>query len=289
MTPASLRSRAGFTLVELLVAMILLVIVGGGMYQSLVVVQRVSRTQSERAAMQGGLRTGVQLAVSELQELHANNPGNTSDLTSMGVSLVRYRAMRGLGLTCENASATEIKVWVDNYSGYQVPATPRHDVLLFIDNDSTKSDDDTWAMLDLTAVANGTCPDGDPAYVLTVTAIPGWNATPDLSSVRVPGPMRTYEVMELGLRTQNGRDWLGLRSVSSGEEMSPLAGPLETGGVDFRYFDNATTETALAREVSMIEMVLRGQTDRGGNIGIGGTTQLLTDTVRVRVQLRNSR
>lgn len=51
-----MNNRRGFTMAELMIAMVLLLIVGDIAYQLLTRTQRVSQAQSERTGMQSNLR-----------------------------------------------------------------------------------------------------------------------------------------------------------------------------------------------------------------------------------------
>jgi hypothetical protein len=60
--------------------------------------------------------------------------------------------------------------------------------------------------------------------------------------------------------------------------------------VDFVYLDEDDNVTANTDEVRSIVMRLFGETERAANVGsVSSQTRLLTDTVVVRVQLRNAR
>lgn len=283
MMPTIRRARAGFTLVELIVALLLLVVVGGALYKMLVVTQRTTRTQSERSTMQGALRTGSQLAIAELQELYTNAAVGEAFITAMTPTQLDYRALRGYGLTC-SVTNTSIRIRKAGWSGFQQPVLTRHRVLLFSDGDSAGiATDDAWIDMPINNVnASSTCPDGTAAWDLGI-ALPV-----PVAHIPIPGPVRTMEAMQLGLMTQGGRSWLGIRAVNVvGEQMTPLAGPLRANGLQFRYFANTAT-TVTPAQVTAIELWLFGETERGAQRGIGGATQLLQDSVRIRVNLRNS-
>src|SRR4051812_5213893 len=71
-----MTGRRGFTLVELLVSMVLLVIVAGGIYRLLNATQRISRAQAERVDMQSNMRAGALILAAELRAVaYDNNPG----------------------------------------------------------------------------------------------------------------------------------------------------------------------------------------------------------------------
>ncbi len=285
----SRSSARGFTLVELLVAMTMLAVLGLGLVRLLAVVQRTSRTQSERSAMQGTLRTGLQLAVTELQELSPNPSatGGGTDITAVTASSITYRAMRAMSVTCEDPTSTTVKIRASGptYSAYRAPQATR-DVLLILEHDADPAVGDEWRTVAITAVAPGTCPDGDPAWTLTLAN------DPLVGAIAVfPATVRIYETMRLGLVTQDGRDWLGLESVSGGVAMTPLAGPVIPGGtgVQFAYRDDNNADAmGTPTAIRSIILTLRGQSDRPGNTGVGSTTALLTDSVVTRIQLRNS-
>ncbi len=278
------RNRRGFTLIELLVALVMLVVVGGALYRLLITVQRVSGRQTEVSNLQGNLRAGMQLIQSELGELATNSGAATSDILNMSSSSIRYRAMRGLGETCE-ITTSSVKVRTDNYNG-RLP-NPADRLFFLWDHDSTKVTDDEWLDLPITGVSGSTCPDGTtPATTLAVTL-----TADQRDSTYAPSPVRTWEEMEIGRVSENGRVWLGIRSQSAGESaLAPVIGPLKStgNGVNFTYLaaDNSVAVTPSA--VKSIVVTLWGVTDRRVNTGAGSAQGTVTDSLQFRIQLRNS-
>lgn len=277
--------RAGFTLVELMVALVIFVLVAASLYRVLNVSQRTAQTQTEKAAMQGSLRSGLQLAMAEIQELWSDDDATTpgSAITAMSATALSYNAMRGLGRTCALPSTTTITVHASSWHGLLDPAV-NQGVYLFDQGalPATESDD-KWHDGTITAVASGTCSGGEPATVLTVSGIVG-----PVGTDGVPGPVRIYEPMQLGLVASGGRNWLGIAGTGS---LTPLAGPLRSSGtaLEFRYYDDLGAETAVPSEVKSIVLRLYGETDRVARQNIAGTPTLLQDSMIVRVQLRNGR
>jgi prepilin-type N-terminal cleavage/methylation domain-containing protein len=277
--------RAGFTLVELLVALVIFVLVAASLYRVLNVSQRTARTQTEKAAMQGSLRSGLQLAMAEIQELWSDDdailPG--SAITAMTATAMSYNAMRGLGLTCGTPTNTTITLRRNTWTGLLFPAANQGIYVFDEGASSATENDDLWHAGTITAVGSGTCPDGAAATVLTVSGI-----VASFANVKVPGPVRNHEPMQLGLVSSGGRRWLGIAGTGS---LTPLAGPLKSSGtaLDFKYYDDQGDITAVPSEVKSIVFRLYGETDRMATQNIGGTATILQDSMIVRVQLRNGR
>jgi prepilin-type N-terminal cleavage/methylation domain-containing protein len=281
----SSRSRLGFTLVELLVALVIFVLVAGSLYRVLNVSQRAARTQTEKAALQGGLRTGLQLAIAEIQELWTDEADGTgSAITAMTATQLNYEAMRGFGLTCADPTATVITVRKDGtYSGLSIP-NENQGIYLFAENIEDTQNDDVWYDYVIDQVTTGTCEDGiSPAWLLAVTGPGPAGVGP------CPCPVRTHESMVLGLVAANGRNWLGIGTTALGGVMEPLAGPLTTTGLRFTYLNDVNQTAGATDEVRSIKLVLYGQLDRPANQGLFGNITLLEDSMTVRVQLRNGR
>ncbi|HTC24380.1 MAG TPA: prepilin-type N-terminal cleavage/methylation domain-containing protein, partial [Gemmatimonadales bacterium] len=102
-----MRSRHGFALPELLVAMTLLLIVSGTIFSLLNNTQRVSRAQAERVDLQGNLRAGALIVPAELRMLGYDSvPGSAtvrSDIVAMGPDSIMFRAVRASGIVCQIA------------------------------------------------------------------------------------------------------------------------------------------------------------------------------------------
>lgn len=282
----SAGNRRGFTLVELLVALIMLVVVGGALYRLLITVQRVSGRQTEVSNLQGNLRAGMQLVQSELSEVFTNAGAGTSDiLGTLSSTAIRYRAMRGLGETCE-ITTSYVKVRTDNFNG-RLPTAGTSRLFFLWDRDSTKVTDDQWLDLPITAVSSSTCPDGiTPATTLSVTL-----TADQRDSTYVPSVVRTWEEMEIGQVTDGGQRWLGIRSVTAGETaLVPVIGPLEASGngVNFTYLGDNNWIAATPSTVKSIVVTLRGVTDRRVNTGVGSAQGTVSDSLQFRIQLRNS-
>ena len=275
-----MRTRSGFTLVELLVAIVILTVVAGATIGLLANTQRVTHTQAARASLQQSVRTSASLLPAELRELAASGRG--ADLLVLASDSITYRAMRGLAVVCA-VSPTELRVragpgW---RFGYRQPAPGRDSLLLFVDHDPAAAADDRWLPLALSSVAPSRC-GAEPALALRVAL--DTIAAP-LAAIPVGAPVRLFEVMQLRLYSSAGSWWLGARSVSAGETLQPLLGPLLPGGFALTYLDSAGTRTTSADRVRSIELTVRGTSDSvrvAGGTGVVALQDSLVTTIRLR-------
>src|ERR1700741_2012296 len=105
-----MSARRGFTLVELMVALVLVLAVSGVTYTLLTQNQRVSRSQVEHAGLQDVVRSGALVVASELKEIGYDSiPAEAGlgvaasvnpDLLVMHPGRMEYRALGGIGFTC---------------------------------------------------------------------------------------------------------------------------------------------------------------------------------------------
>ena len=281
--------RRGFTLVELIIALVLMTLVGTVIFQLLNGTQRVSTAQSERMMLQSSLRTGALVVPAELREI-ATSAGGQTDLVHIDTDSVTYRAARGIGFTCA-VTATQIKILnttVLPFSALRAIAPGRDSLLLFVDRNPDSRTDDVWVRLPVSSVAASTC---GSQTAIAVTLPSFINSLPDsqLSSVRVGGPVRTEEVMRLKSYTADGQEWVGAASISGGDAVQPILGPIAPGGFALSYFTGDGTVTTVPANVRVIGITVIGLTERavaqGGNTGANA---ILQDTLVTRVLLRNA-
>jgi prepilin-type N-terminal cleavage/methylation domain-containing protein len=91
---APARSRSGFTLVELLVAVVIASIVAGVIFQALVGQTRFARSQVAREEVQQNARVALDVITSELRGI------GVGGITEAGPSAIRFRSPRAWGAIC---------------------------------------------------------------------------------------------------------------------------------------------------------------------------------------------
>jgi prepilin-type N-terminal cleavage/methylation domain-containing protein len=257
------RLCGGFTLVEVMISLTLTLVVAGTLYSLLVGTQRITRAQAQRVEVQSNVRAGSLIVLNELRELSAvpGGSGGQNDILVAGSTALVYRAMRGIGFICGIPNATAIRIARSTFTGHRDPQAGRDDALVLIEDRADAGAEDIWLSTKIVSVATGApCP-GALGRGITVTVPAGAL----VAGLQAGTPVRITEVMELRLYESEGRSWLGARSVSSGEAIQPLVGPLVRGsGLRLEYLDVAGTPTADRTSIRSIRVALRGTTEGGG-------------------------
>lgn len=285
-----MRPRHGFTLVEILVALVIMGVVSGAVFQLLHTSQRLSRAQTEQVSLQSNVRTGAMLVPAELREINTVTGGSIdqNDVLSAAADAVTYRAMRGLGTVCEVPGVTNrIRLLGSTYSGSRDPIGT-DSIYVFIENDPDRENDDAWLPVRITSVTTGNvCPTaiGNVAGITLNT-----DANAAIATLAVGTPIRIYEVMELSLLAADGRSWLGARSVSAGDPVEPVLGPLVDGnGFGLEYLDGNGNATGDLTAIKSIRVTIQGLTDelvRGSGTAVGHPVEAQVTQVLLRNSIR---
>ena len=222
--------------------MALTLIVTGAVYRLLLASQRLSRAQLSQLSLQTNARSGSIAVLNELRELGTVTAGSTdqNDILGVTASGITYRAARGLGFLCQPPNANRLQIARGSFSGYRDPQAARDVAYVFLDGVPDTEADDSWLGLPVVDVATGTACPGSMVPGLTLTT--SGTLPPDLPAGT---PIRIYEAMELRSYQSEGRSWLGVRSVGTGENIQPVAGPLAAGdGFRLEYLDAAGVQTS---------------------------------------------
>ena len=211
--------RRGFGLVELLLAIVLTGLIGMVGIRVLLLQRRTARVQTDRAQMQANVRAGLLFLQSELRELGGDDTG--PDLQVAAPESLAYRAMRGGGLLC-GVSAASVSLDTAFSYGFRQPQAGRDSLLLFVEGDSTTDQDDRWGHFPILGTGSGNCSGRGAIVIATMID----TAAYPLASILVPAPARFFEIMQLKLYQSGGEWWLGGRSISAGETLQPILGPL---------------------------------------------------------------
>lgn len=259
--------RAGVTMIELLIVMVLGLIVVAGAFNTLISQGEAYGTLNAMAATQQDNRMGIDLLTAELREVSPNPSVLTdSDITAATSTSIQFRALRDFGIVVAqhpiNKKITVAPRGVPSFSGGD-------SILVYVDDDQTVAHDDDWQRGELKSASDVSCPTtalaialgsllgGDCIELELVTAMHHDNifsGAPVRAFDLVTYEVGTWDGVPMLLRTQGEADPIPVLRVQDGD------------GFELRYFDGAGTEitgtsldAASRASVRRIEVVLRGE------------------------------
>lgn len=252
-----MRTRSGFTLVELLVVTLLTALVLGGVYQTLIVQEKSFEAAGLVIHDQEALRTAAGILEAELREIGSiGGPtiGGT-DIATAGPGTITFRAQRKIGFICDLSRGEKwARVWT-----LSDPFEADDRILVFADGDSLRYTDDRW---DSTLVSNA-ADDSDSACEAQWPGMPiqllKLEST-DLTDVRMGSPIRAYEWVTYSLTEYSSLGWALSRHIPGDDDrpdylVGGLAPPGE--GLEFTYFAPDGAETTDPANVARLEFTIR--------------------------------
>ena len=275
------QGRGGFTLVELLVAIVVAGILMTAIFQVLVSQQRIFTVQRERIQSQQTVRSGLEIMAAELREL---SPGE-GDFLMAGPDEMEFRVVRGMGVACEKTSDSPLILRVLNQGQGIVEGDSVH---LYVEGNPSVPGSDFWITAGVSDVGSdeGPCPfplsaaEEDRPVGRLVTLVP--SATINTGEVRTGAMLRILERFSYGLMTFLGEPYLA-RTVTGSLDVVPLVGPARADdGVAFRYFGADGFETTVLDAIQTVEVTVRtasGARDPSG--------RLIGDSLSVVIHARN--
>ena len=293
-------ARRGFTLIELMIAVVLLGLVSAAVYKVLINSQRVYLAQTQTIDLQQNIRAAAAILPAEFRELDAAD----GDLKAMTATSVRIRAMRELAFVCTDpvlgGGLGQITLTVRQTPIYGTRQTfsKGDSILVYWEGNPTTRADDQWLPAQLQQdAAPGFCNDSlvatNAAYLLTLQ--PSWINDPALNragAITRGAPVRGFDKVAYELYQAPAPDnnwYLGQRNPAAGGTIQPLIGPLiGANGVTFTYLDSIGTQTADSSKVSQIRIVLRARTASPIRSGGTGVQAYKIDSVDTWVALRNN-
>ena len=274
-----MSGRRGFTLLELTVAMVLALLVAGVVQRLLIHGQRLARAQAERMALHDNVRVAALVLAGELAGIGYDEitPAASaalgypaairSDLLAIERGAVTYLAGRGAGRVCGVGSGPPAEIVIAE-SSWESPRAPRatDSLLVFAESDPATGSDDAWIHLGIASAGAGSCPGGEAGIAVRVAA-PAPLDPAALARVTPGAPARLAEVMQMRYYQSGGKSWFGMRSLSTGEAITPVAGPLADSSASVRglalvYRNAADAPTSDPAAVRTVEITLLGVTDQ---------------------------
>ena len=301
------------TLVELLVALVLLSIVTAGLYRVLVNNQRIYQSQTQRIDLQQNIRAATTILPADFREMDASE----GDISSASATSITFRAMRWTGITCSppvtgpsdlfEAPVLTLTVLNQKLMGQRAPVVG-DSVLIRYEGDEGTRNDDSWVPGLVTGMAATLCPAGLPyngkaGTQLVVTArmlrvdAPPVLATPNrTNTIYVGAPVRGFVTARYSLYQPAGDTSWYVGLTRGAAAIQPIIGPVLSNGLAFSYFNDTTGAAMnpgiLAERVRIgsIVFTLRARTLQQVRSQVGDPTlSNIVDSVSVRVALRNNR
>lgn len=308
------RRRPGFTLIEILVALVLLGIVVGGL---LSVVSRQQRFYSDAAGlidMRENLRQVADLLPSELRAVAPRH----GDIIAVTDSAVTFKSTVGTGVICSingarttivippygQASESGLTTWISQ---------PTAGDSIWVFDPRTTQPDTMYSYVIASVTPNSLCPsttgfttaaeqNSGLALTLLGAAPSPW---PLPATVVVGGPVRFFKPVRYSLYQSPAdtkwyigyRDYNALRA-QPWSTIQPVSGPFlpyaggGASGLSFVYADsagNSITSAGVLARIRRIDVVVRGQTAVPVNAGSFNKTSngYVRDSLVLSIALRN--
>lgn len=230
-----MKARAGFTLAETLVVVLVGALVMGSIYQMVIMQDRTTREQYARVETSQNGRTALAVLANDLKEISAVD----GDIIAADSSDITFRSLRKAALACTKIDDNNIRVWE---LGGQFQANDS--VLVFAEGNVNSTADDAWLRLRVSSVTRPDACGANPYGVgannmvrLTFTGSP-------LATVNTGTFVRSF--INTRYRTVDSGEWGQLMRTDTLAEsaiIDKLAREVD-GGLRLRYFNAAGTQIA---------------------------------------------
>lgn len=294
-------TRRGFTLVELLLAIVLFSIIATATVRIIVNQQRFYAGSADMMAMRGSLRDANVMLPTDLRGIASAG----GDILAMSDSALDFRLPIGMGVVCSIAAGRLAFVIPPTTLASQSAlttyiSTPTTGDFVYVYDDGATSlvSDDSWQQTTLAAApAIGSCPTYTSSATEAATAIT-ITVTNALNATVVPGAVvRFYRRAKYKFfqPTAGGAWYLGYYDCPGGVcgTLQTIAGPYlaysttaSATGLRFIYRDSLGAVTATPANVARIDVVARAQTRNPIRMP-GRPIDYYSDSTVISIGLRN--
>lgn len=295
-------NHRGFTMIELLVALVLLGLVSTAIYRVLVNNQRIYMAQTQRIDLSQNIRAAATILPAEFRELDAFD----GDIAAMTASSIDIRAMRWLSFVCvppvldgnNNGRQMIVRGGQPNqpmYFGSRAIRENTDSLLIYWDGNQTTRLDDYYVPARIAATpGNQVCPavGAVPAQAGTRLLfdgnfLPGTNLA---GAITTGAPVRGFERVRYQLYQPPGdTSWYIGFQPGGASVPQPLIGPVLANGLTFTYFNAAGAVTAIRTQVARIDITVRARTAAPVRSGGQAPLRAIVDSLTTSVALRNNR
>ena len=299
------QARRGFSLTEIMVALVLLGIVATGIMTVVMRQQQFYRSATEVIDTRSQIRQAAAVVPVDIRGVSSIG----GDILSMSDSSLDVRGNIGSGIVCSHSAGSITIPPLDLAKGrYFTTFLTRpqvHDVLLIFDEVGPGNQDDDWRPYTITSIDSTTsgCTSFTDATLDAGKYRYIYNFTPALTATTVDGaPLRMARGVRYSIykSPSDGLWWMGYRECrgdgSSCDAVQPVSGPYKpyvpndtiNSGVSFVYRDSTGLVTTTRANVARVELFIHGQTQSPVALG-GGRAQPYSDYMKVTIALRNRR
>jgi prepilin-type N-terminal cleavage/methylation domain-containing protein len=314
----SSRGRAGFTLVELIVTMVIMGAVMGALMTVLVRQQRFYRSTNDLMEARTQVRQATDMVPADLRVLSSSDVRNGTDFYTATDKTLDFRTVVGNSILCKSLSSTSIVLPpTDLASGTMLSAWSSvplagDSLLIYDDSSATGNADDHWTIYDIASVGTLNASSANACGTAT-----GYVSAADVTAGRVSykitlgsalsstisqgAPIRIFRRRRYELYQPSvGSGWyLGTYECrASCGTLSPVSGPFAaysatagSTGLRFTYLDslgNALMPSTTAERAKIWRIVLTARADTRAEVDIPGKPRVtVRDSLSLDVALRN--
>lgn len=275
-------TRRGFTLLEMLVALVVAAVVLVAALRAETSLAAAVRGRAERAGAASHLRAAVGLLRFELASLGID-PRAGSDLAVVAPGRVVFRAHRGLVPVCGLGPdsiilAGRLAPWKP-----RIPVPVRDSILLLAPGDSAGAE--AWLPAPLLAGPTpGLCPGGLGGQVYRIALD---SAAAALAAARPETVGRVFETIAVEGYGSAATWHFGQEGLSAGATLQPIAGPLAgPAGFEVAGWDRTGAPAAVPAAIAGLDVVFRVRSARELAVG-PGRPAAAADSVRAVIRLGN--
>ena len=310
----STNRRAGLTLVETMVALVLLGIIAGGIMSVVMRQQRFYQSATEVIDTRAQIRQAASVVPVDVRGISSVD----GDIVEMTDSALEVRGNIGSAVLCSRAAAgggavitvTPTDV-ADGRSFTAFLARPKVNDLALVFNDSLGgTQDDSWNTYTITAIdstkvgctrfTDATKDAERYRYLYTLSGpVASLTAVPNM--IVDGAPVRFVRRVRYALykSASDGKWWLGYRECRGNgtgcDALQPVSGPYRpyvpndtlNSGVAFVYRDSTGALTNVAANVARIDLFVNGETQAPVSLGGNRAASVYRDYQRVSIAIRN--
>jgi len=323
-TARQLRARAGFTLTELMIVVVLVGLIGSMLTTLLMRQQSFHRAVASVADARARMRDVANIVPTDMRSISTVG----GDVLALSDTSIQFRAFVGASVLCNYvagspsiielppktlASGNVLTAWIN-------PPGPGDIAFLYNDGTLGGNADDSWTAIQISDTASATssawCPSTlSLAYTTAAdTAARRYRLTmaspPNQAQIKQGAPIRfAREVRYSGYQAADGNWYVGYQRCTYSGTMTTagacgtrevLAGPIQpvttdanTSGLFFKYYDQTGTQVttiANASSIARAEMVIRTTSEslrRVTRINAVNTEVAGGDSLRFQIGFRN--